>query len=113
MWLARFSDGVGVLLAAIETLTTDWPVSLRVWRTANLVNADTGFWHRNANTLIRRANAASSLAAKTRGWKVFDFEAFPDSGTLRDAHHPASAPLLAAVEALLVTARAAAASPQL
>jgi hypothetical protein len=37
-WLTRFSEGVGELLDAVEALTAAWPVSLRTWRTANLVN---------------------------------------------------------------------------
>ena len=105
----KFLCRLSALLTAVEMLSASWPISLWTWRTANLVNARTGFWHRDANELIKRANAASTRAALKRDWSVFNFEAFPDSGTLRDAHHPVGAPLEAAVEFLLADARMAAA----
>ena len=104
-WLSRFSEGVGELLAAAEALSSAWPVTLRLWRTANLVNGETGFWQRDANALIQRANAAAAAVARARRWALFDFERFLGSGELRDAHHPVSAPLVAAVEALIAEAR--------
>ena len=113
-FVAAYSAAVGgPLLDMIEELTGDWPLTLRVWRTANLVNeAGSGKnpWRHGANALIRRMNAAAVRAVASSGYAIFDFEHFANSSVLRDEHHPTDEPMIAAIEAVLADARRAAAT---
>ena len=105
-FVAGYAASVGgPLFDAVDKLTGEWPLLTRVWRTANLVDENLGSFRRNANALIRSANAAACVEAEARGFEVFDLESFPNASRLRDGHHPVKEVLIVALDTIIETAR--------